>query len=68
MTRKTLSRKTNSRGVTYALLSDGATYEVWKLCINYNGKVHDGLSKTWRYVEKGLTEEAGRKLFDRRTK
>ena len=67
-TRKTVSKKANAKGVVFALLTDGIAWEVWKLCENYNGQVRGGIEKQWRYVEKGLTEETARKLFERRTK
>lgn len=67
-TRKTVSKKANAKGVVFALLTDGTTWEVWKLCENYNGQVRGGIEKQWRYIEKGMVEEAARKLFERRTK
>ncbi|KGC37670.1 hypothetical protein [Burkholderia pseudomallei] len=65
--RNAIERKANAKGVVFALVTDGATWEVWKLCENYNGKVRGGISKTWRYVEKGMTEQAARAMFGRRT-
>jgi len=65
-------RKTNSKGVTYSLQCDNgslanpdAPFGVWKLCTNY---VRGKYVSTWRYVEKDLTLEAAKKLFDRRPK
>ena len=65
--RKTVEKKTSKKGVTFALVTDGATFEVWKLCENYNGKVRGGIEKAWRYIEKGMTEAAARALFARRS-
>ena len=67
-TRKTVSKKANAKGVVFALVTNGIAWEVWKLCENYNGHVRGGIQKQWRYVEKGLTEETARKLFERHTK
>jgi hypothetical protein len=67
-TRNTVSKKANVNGVVFALITDGITWEVWKLCENYNGQVRGGMEKRWRYVEKGMTEDAARKMFERRTK
>jgi len=65
--RKVLMKRINSRGVIYALVSDGNSFEVWKLCENYCGSATDGIAGTWRYVEKGMPEGHARQLFDRRT-
>lgn len=65
--RKTVEKKASKRGIEYALVTDGATFEVWKLCENYARHVRGGIAKTWRYVEKGMTEDAARRLFQRRT-
>ena len=67
-TRKAIAKRTNSKGITYALVTDGTMFEVWKLCENYNGNVRGGISKTWRYVKKDMLEQEARKLFDIRTK
>lgn len=68
MNRKTISKKANSKGVMFALVSDGLTWEVWKLCENYSRVCNGGISKTWRYVQKDMNEQDARQLFDRRTK
>lgn len=67
MTRTTIAKQANSKGVCFALVTDGATYEVWKLCENYSRHIKGGIAKTWRYVEKGLTKESGESLFSRKT-
>lgn len=66
MTRKAIAKKANSKGVVYALVTDGITYEVWTLCENYSRHVKGGIEKTWRYIKKGLTKEDGEALFNRR--
>jgi hypothetical protein len=68
MTRTVISKKANSKNIVYALVSGHTGFEVWKLCENYNGKVRGGIARTWRYVEKNMTEENAKKLFDTRTK
>lgn len=67
MSRKTISKKANPKGVVFALVSDGTTWEVWKLCENYNSQVRGGIERRWRYVEKGMSESDARALFERRT-
>ncbi len=66
--RKAVAKKASSAGVVFAMVTDGSTWEVWKLCQNYCGQVRGGMQKTWRHVEKNLTETDARKLFERRTK
>ena len=63
---KALQIKTNKRGIKYALVIDGNSYGVWKLCENYNGHVRGGIKKTWRQVERNITLEAATALFNRR--
>ncbi len=74
---KAVEIKTNKNGIQYGLFAihtglsadaDDCTYAVYKLCENYNGKVHGGMSKTWRYVEKNLPFESALALFTRRSK
>lgn len=67
-TRKLVSEKTNSKGVKYCLTSDVQGFTVWKLCENYCRQTRGGMRRSWRYVEKNMTQEAAQKLFDRRTK
>jgi hypothetical protein len=64
MNRKTISKKANSKGVVFALVSGDAGFEVWKLCENYNGKVRGGVQRTWRYAQKGMTDAAAFGLFN----
>ncbi|EOK5389639.1 hypothetical protein ACFZOW_17140 [Pseudomonas aeruginosa] len=63
-----VSRKQNSKGATYSIQREGENFGVWKLCENYCRHSADGIRRTWRYVERGMTLEAAQKLFDRRTK
>lgn len=63
-----IARKTNSKGVTYALVKDGEAFGVYKRCENYAPHRKGGMSVSWRYVEKNMTRDAAQKLFDRRTK
>lgn len=67
-TSKAISVKTYSKGIKYCLASNSKGFEVWKLCENYCRHTKGGIRKTWRYVEKGMTQEAAEKLFKRRTK
>lgn len=66
MNRKCISKKASSSNVVFALVAGEAGFEVWKLCENYNGKVRGGIERQWRYVEKNMTEQVARKLFDSR--
>ena len=63
-----VSSKTNSKGIKYALCSDGDSYSVYKLCENYCRHSKGGIRRTWRYIEKGMTLEAAKMLYERRTK
>lgn len=64
--RKTIAKKASNKGIVFALVADGETFEVWKLCENYS-RERGGIAKTWRYVQKGMDESAARSLFKRRT-
>lgn len=66
MTTKLIQAQTNKRGIKYALGTDGKTFSVWKLCENYAPHRKGGMSQTWRYVEKNLSQEAANQLFTRR--
>jgi hypothetical protein len=66
MTTKLIETKTNKRGIKYALGTDGNTFSVWKLCENYASHRKGGMSQTWRYIEKGMTQDAAAALFNRR--
>lgn len=63
---KAIATKTNKRGTQYALVQDGETFGVYKLCENYSRHVRGGIARAWRYVQKGMTEADARKLFERR--
>ena len=64
-----LEKKTNSRGVTYALATvNYNVFAVYKLCENYNGKIKGGIAKAWRYVQKDLPLDKAMALFATRTK
>lgn len=74
MTPATGTRKSKN-GTLYALRQDVdfdrkpvATYGVWVLRQNYDGKVHGGMRNTWRYLAKGLEYAAARALIERKTK
>lgn len=64
--RKTIDKQTNKKGTPFALIVDGSTWEVWKLCSNYSGHVRGGISKTWRYLQRQMSEADARALFTRR--
>lgn len=64
--RKCISKQTNKAGTQFALVSNGAKFEVWKLCENYSRECKGGLKKAWRYVQQGMDEAAARDLFTRR--
>jgi hypothetical protein len=66
MSRKTIAKQANSKGTVFALLSGPSGFEVWKLAENYCGQVRGGITRSWRYVEKNMTEEKARTLFNRR--
>ena len=66
MQRKAIKKGQNSKGKVYAVVTDGITFEVWALCENYDAKVHGGISKSWRYVQKGMSESDAMKVFNKR--
>jgi len=67
--RQTLKKAANSKGdFFFALVSDGVTFEVWKLCKNYDSNVKGGTRQTWRYVEKNMSKEKAVKMFSNKTK
>lgn len=65
-TRKCIKKQVSKTGYVFAILTDGTTYEVWKLCKNYDGQCKNGERKTWRYVAKDLDSKAAEKLFYKR--
>lgn len=67
MTTQLTKAKTNKRGIKYALGNNGQTFSVWKLCENYAPHRKGGMSQTWRYVAKDLTQDAALALFNRRS-
>ena len=66
MIRKTIAKQANSKGTVFALLSGPSGFEVWKLAENYYGQVRGGITRSWRYIEKNMTEEKARAMFNRR--
>ena len=65
---KAIAVKTNSKGIRYALVTDGATFSVYVERENYCRHVRGGIAKSWRYVERGMSREAAEALFKRRTR
>ncbi len=66
---KAIAKNTNTVGTVFALVEyENGTYGVYKLCSNYDGNVRGGITKIWRYVEKDLSEETARNLYNRRLK
>jgi hypothetical protein len=57
----TTDLKTNGKGIMYALVKfEDDSYAVWR----YGAAT----ANSWRCVDYDMTEEAGRALFERRTK
>lgn len=65
--RKVITKKANKSGQVFALIGGDDGFEVWKLCENYSIHVKGGVAKSWRYVEKKMSEQSAKALFDRRT-
>jgi len=74
---KTATRAKDKNETVYAFGRDDSLdgkcvnvggYQVWKLCVNYDGQVRGGLSETWRYVEKDMAYAEAVKLMNRRLK
>lgn len=65
MTRKCIAKLMNKKTKTiYALVNNGdETFDVLKLCENYNGKVRGGISKTWRTIVSKVDGIAARHVF-----
>jgi hypothetical protein len=68
-TGKAVSKLANKKGTVFALvaMTDGS-WQVMKLCSNYDGKVRGGIRNTWRLVEKNMKEADARNLYSRRLK
>jgi hypothetical protein len=68
MNGKAIARKANAKGILFALVAyEDGTFGVYKRCENYAAHCKGGISRTWRYVEKDMTQEAAKALYDRRT-
>lgn len=67
MSRKCISKKANSKGTIFALVTGPDGFEVWKLAENYAAHCKGGVARSWRYIQKGLTEATARAMFDKRT-
>lgn len=65
---KAIAVKTNSKGIRYALVTDGSTFSVYVERENYCRHARGGIAKSWRYVERGMACEAAEALFKRRTR
>lgn len=65
---KAIAVKPNSKGIRYALVTDGVTFSVYVERENYCRHARGGIAKSWRYVERGMTREAAEALFNRRTR
>jgi len=66
MIRTTVKKQANSKGVIFALLSGKNGFEVWKLCENYSRTARGGITRQWRYIQKGMDQVSAERLFNRR--
>jgi hypothetical protein len=64
--RKCIAKRANKAGKVFALVKGDSSFEVLALCENYSGQVRGGMSRQWRHVAKGMTQEAAQALFNRR--
>jgi len=56
----------NKVGTRYKLLvRRGDKYAVFKLCANYDGKIHGGMSYTWRYRVLDVSKDAALNKFQK---
>ncbi len=64
---KCIEKRASAKKIVYALcaMNDG-TFQVQKLCENYDGKIKGGIRRTWRLVERGLNETEARWLFGKK--
>ena len=58
MTKAIIKKQTNSKGVTFALVSEGDVFFVYKLCSNYASHVRGGIARTWRAVSKNRKDSS----------
>lgn len=65
MIRKCIAKLMNKKTkIVFALVDNGDdTFTVLKLCENYDGKVKDGIRKTWRNVVSRVDKIAARHCF-----
>jgi hypothetical protein len=63
----TIEKAKNTVGTWFARVRyEDGTFGVYKLCSNYSGVNRGGISKTWRYVERYISEEKSIQLYNRR--
>ena len=62
---KTYKIGTNQAGCRYAIVERPEGFAVYRECANYAAHVRGAIAYTWRYVQKGITLEEARALFDR---
>lgn len=63
---KTIKIEKNKADVRFGLVQRADGFAVYKECANYSRHVRGGVAYTWRYVEKCLTLEVAKALFDRK--
>ena len=63
---KALKVGANKAGCRFAIISNGATFAVYRECLNYAGHVRGGIAATWRYCEKDMTQDAAEAMFARK--
>lgn len=56
----------NDKGVVFAVVAEKDSYEVWKLCENYDGQCRGGVRKTWRYLKQNMNRAEAFTLFNKR--
>ncbi len=67
MNGKVINKQANKKQTVFALIRyENNTFGVYKLCSNYDGMIRGGIRKTWRLVQKSMTEEKARNLYNRR--
>jgi len=64
--KKFLKVEANRASKRYALVLEEIGYGVWAECLNYSRHVPGGIQASWRYCERGLSQEMAEKLFQKK--
>lgn len=61
---KIITQGKNQVGTAFrVMVRRGDKFSVWKLCANYDGRVHGGMAYTWRYKVLDVGQEDAMTTF-----